>query len=154
MRLIRGWDAAVARWVGDRLDIKEFGPFYRAVGIANDCELIGGVVYNNYRHPNIEMTIATATPRWCSRSILRILFWYPFNTFDCRRVTAVTESTNQPARAFLCRLGFHEEGTMRRAFPSGADAAIYGMLREECRWLGEEAQQHVQRRRERTPSDS
>jgi hypothetical protein len=26
---------------------------------------------------------------------------------------------------------------MRRAFRTGADAVIYGMLREECRWIKE-----------------
>jgi RimJ/RimL family protein N-acetyltransferase len=145
--LLTGWDGAVAQWVGERLGIEDFGQ-YKAIGVVDDQTLIAGVVYNNLRHPNIEMTIASESPRWCSRRILFGLFAYPFNQLRCQRVTAVTERKNQPTRAFLYRLGFREEGQMRRAFPSGEDAVIHGMLREECRWL-EESRQNVQRRNKR-----
>ena len=37
-------------------------------------------------------------------------------------------------REFLIRLGFVLEGTMRRGFTND-DCVIYGMLREECRWI-------------------
>ncbi len=100
-------------------------------------DIIAGVVYNNWRDANIEMTVASDTPRWCSRAVLRGLFWYPFGQIGCHRVTGTTEHTNQSVRAFLCRIGFCEEGVMRRAFRNGSDAVIYGMLREECRWIGD-----------------
>jgi RimJ/RimL family protein N-acetyltransferase len=44
-------------------------------------------------------------------------------------------ATNQPARAFLCRLGFREEGYHPDALPLG-DAVTYGLLRKDAaRWL-------------------
>ena len=144
MKLLVGWDKAVARWVGERLGLEDFGQ-YTAIGIVDDQSIIGGAVFNNYRHPNIEVTFATSTPRWCSRSILRGIFAYPFLQLKCSRLTAVTEAKNQSVRTFLLHLGFREEGQMRRAFPNGEDAVIHGMLREECRWL-EESRQNVQRR--------
>jgi RimJ/RimL family protein N-acetyltransferase len=44
-------------------------------------------------------------------------------------------ATNQPARAFLCRLGFKQEGIHPDALPDG-DAVTYGLLRKDAaRWL-------------------
>ncbi len=135
MRLIWGHDAAVAEWVGARLDIADFGLCVALGVVDRQGSLIGGCIFNNYRHPNIEATIATTSPRWCSRGVLSGIFAYPFRQLRCTRVTAITEVMNQPARAFLCRLGFQEEGTLRKAFPGGIDAVVHGMLTEECRWI-------------------
>lgn len=133
MRLVFGWDRAVSRWVGDRVDIEEFGPC-RTIGIADDRGLIAGVVYNHFDPPDIRATIASTTPAWGSRTSLRAIFAYPFIQLGCGRITAVTESKNQPSQAFLCRLGFRQEGILRQRFTTG-DAVIYGLLRDECRWL-------------------
>jgi RimJ/RimL family protein N-acetyltransferase len=134
--LLLGWDVAVAEWVGRHLNIPDFGPC-TAIGIVHDDALIGGVVYNHFMPPiGIEMTIATESPRWLSsRGVLRALFSYPYLQLNCARITATTESTNKRAISMLGRLGFVQEGCLRRGFP-GADAVIYGMLTEECRWLG------------------
>ena len=157
--MLVGHDAAVARWVGEQLDIKDFGPC-AAIGICDgplrhvvptdrngracasvvtvpDGPLIAGVVYNNYRESNIEMTIASTSPHWCKRGILRALFRYPFEQIGCRRVTAIADCMNVHVRGFLSRLGFLQEGEMRRAYRNGNDAVIYGMLREECSWIGD-----------------
>lgn len=93
-------------------------------------------MFNNHRPPNIELTIASNGDKtWCNRLTLSGIFAYVFLIAKCNRATALVESTNQPLRAFLCRLGFHQEGILRQGFHSG-DAVIYGMLRDECRWLG------------------
>lgn len=135
LKLLIGWDEYVCLWVGNRVGIDDWGPCV-TIGIIKDEELIAGVVYNNQREVNIEATIASSTPKWCTRGTLRGVFWYPFMQLNLARLTAITEATNQSVGAFLSRLGFQQEGVMRRGFRSGADAAIYGMLREECRWLG------------------
>lgn len=140
-----GWDAAVARWVGDLVGIEDFGRSV-AIGVLRGDDLVAGAVFNNWRHPNIEITFASTTPRWCARGIMSGIFAYPFNQVGCTRLTAVTESKNQLARAFLCRLGFQQEGVMRRGFRTGDDAVIYGMLREECRWLELEGLRYVKGR--------
>lgn len=141
-RVLLGWDAAVAEWVRQRLTvppIAAWGPC-TAIGIARGGELVAGVVYNNYRPPSIEASIASTTPAWCSRRNLAAIFAYPFHQLECRRLGAMTEVTNQPARAFLCRLGFRQEGVLRQALPPSAanlegDAVLYGMTPAECRWL-------------------
>ncbi len=152
MILVPGYDLAVSRWVGEQLGIKDFGPC-RTVGVIDDAgDLVAGIVFNNHRYPGIEATIASVTPRWCNHRILRGIFSLPFEQWGCTRVTAVVESVNQPARAFVQKIGFRQEGVMRRAFPSGEDAVIYGLLREECHWL--ERNRNEPKRRLAGPSDS
>lgn len=134
MTLLVGHDEYVAQWVGKRVGINYFGPCV-TFGVVRDDVLICGVVYNNFRGTDIEVTVVSATPRSCTRAVLRGVFWYPFNQLRVTRLTARTAVTNWRARTSLCRLGFQQEGVMRRGLHTGADAAIYGMLREECRWI-------------------
>ena len=139
--IVLGYDQAVAWWVRQHLvDPPDDWGSCTTIGIALDGDLIAGIVFNNFRYPSIEASIASTTPRWCSRRNLAAIFAYPFRQLDCRRLGATTGVTNQPARAFLCRLGFREEGICLQALrpsaanPSG-DAVIHGMTPGECRWL-------------------
>jgi RimJ/RimL family protein N-acetyltransferase len=149
IEIITGWDAALTHWVSRELGV-ELGTGQArscaALGFAEDGRLLGAVVYHSYRWPNIEAALWTESPRWCSRRSLFALFCYPFRTLECRRFGATVAATNQPARDFVRRLGFTEEGCARRALcmaaPAGpgapavaVDAVIYGMLAEECPWL-------------------
>ncbi len=143
VKIVLGEDEFVAGWLSKQLDIDDFGACTTMAFVENGT-LLGACLFNNYRHPGIEATIATISPRWCTRTILSRIFSYPFRQLRCTRLTAITEVMNQPARAFLCRLGFQEEGTLRKAFPGGKDAVIHGMLAEECRWLtAEESMKRV-----------
>lgn len=137
LALLVGYDRAVAKWVSDQLGSEDFGAC-TAIGVVRGDELIAGAVFNGHREANIEISFASSTPRWCTRGIMAGIFWYPFGQLGVHRLTAVTEDTNHSVKRFLCHLGFHQEGIMRRAYRSGDDAVIYGMLREECRWLSED----------------
>jgi RimJ/RimL family protein N-acetyltransferase len=148
--LIFGHDRALARWAGERIGIADFGPCV-AIGVSYGNDIIAAAVYNQYRHPNIEVTFVTDRAphdRGAVREIRRSigpLLRYPFVQLRCKRITAVTGATNQPARAFLCRLGFKQEGYHPEALPTG-DAVSYGLFaRDAARWLAEEAP-HVERR--------
>jgi RimJ/RimL family protein N-acetyltransferase len=134
-RIIVGRDVAVAEWVRRRIPdgIDAWGPC-RAIGIARGNELIAGIVYNNFRWPSIEASIASIEPGWCSRRNLAAAFAFPFRQLGVRRVGASTAAANAEVRRFLLRLGFRQEGVMRQALKSG-DAVIFGMLEPECRWL-------------------
>lgn len=131
-------DEMVARWVADRMEIFEFGSTpYTAIGLANKAgSLIAGVVYQNYTKTDIHMHVA-ALPgrRWLSRAFLGEGFRYPFEQLGCRRVTGLVPAKNEAAQRFDEHLGFIQEGRVRKILPNGDDLLIYGMLREECRWL-------------------
>jgi RimJ/RimL family protein N-acetyltransferase len=133
--LIVGHDKAISRWVADRVGVtvSDFGAC-KTMGFVDRDTLVAGVVFHNFRALNVEASIATESPRWCNRGVLHAIFHYPFVQAGCSRVTATTEATNQPVRAFLCRLGFQQEGVLRQFLPSG-DMVVYGLLRDECRWL-------------------
>jgi len=135
--LIYGRDREIARWVGDQVGIEDFGPCV-AIGVCHNVRIVAGAVFNRHSHPNIDITFATISPRWASPGAVRSILGYPFVQLGCKRITAVTETTNQPARAFLCRLGFKQEGIHPDAFPHG-DGVSFGLLRKDAsRWLAEE----------------
>jgi RimJ/RimL family protein N-acetyltransferase len=131
-------DDALAKWAGDRLGM-EIGKPNTSIGVVHRNELVAVAVFNNFRLPNIEITFVTSSPRWASPGAVRAILRYPFVQLRCKRLTAIIEATNQPARAFLCRLGFKLEGIHPDVFASGA-AETYGLLRKDAqRWVAEES---------------
>ena len=134
--ILFGHDVGVARWAANELGIEGFGAC-TALGVVLEDNLIAGVVYHNYRDTNIEMSIATLSPRWASRNTLFCIFAYPFNQLGVKRVTCLIDTLNESCINLVERLGFTHEGTLREAHPNG-DAEIYGMLKAECRWLKNE----------------
>lgn len=131
--LVLGRDTEVARWTASRLGTESFGDC-SAIGIEKDGELIAGLVYFCYRHPNIEMAIASTSPYWANRFTLYHIFYYPLVFLNCQRVTVMVDSTNQKSISLVERLGFVREGLLRQARPD-CDVLVYGMLKTECRWL-------------------
>lgn len=69
-----------------------------------------------------------------SREFIRAVFRYVFVELDCRRVTGRV-SADLDWAGHLQRLGFVEEGRLREGAVNGGDTIIFGMLRQECRWL-------------------
>jgi alkanesulfonate monooxygenase SsuD/methylene tetrahydromethanopterin reductase-like flavin-dependent oxidoreductase (luciferase family) len=65
-------------------------------------------------------------------------FGYPFDQLGVKRVQATIAKGNKAARKFVERLGFRYEGLARFGFSATQHAAVYSMLREECRWLHEQ----------------
>lgn len=115
--------------------VESWGAWYQAIGLENDDgDLISGVVYNLYSGADIAMHVAGVGPNWLSRSYLRAAFTYPFVQLGCRRVSGFVPASNAAARRFDEHVGFQREGLMRHALPDD-DIIVYGMLREECRWI-------------------
>ena len=136
MNLVYGFDALVAEWVRLRAPHAETGfEKYVAIGVEDGGELVAGCVYNDY-YPLVSMhvSIASSTPKWCNRRILKAFFDYPFNQMKVKRLTAYTGSRMVSVRKFLERLGFRQEGIVRQGFADD-DAVIYGMLKHECPWI-------------------
>lgn len=136
--LIFNSDAELALWAGKQLRMQLAEP-NTSIGVAHKGKIVAAAVFNNYRPPNVEVTFVTTSSRWASPGAVRAILRYPFIQLGCKRVTAVIEATNQPARAFLCRLGFKLEGEHPDVFPSGAAAETYGLLLKDAqRWVAEE----------------
>lgn len=96
------------------------------------------ILYNQFHRPDIWMHVAAEPGRiWCTPDFLGHIFGYPFEQLDCGRVTALVARSNIRLRKLVLHLGFVEEGILREALPTGDALIAYGMLRRECRWIGE-----------------
>jgi len=134
-KLVYGQDELVRNWVAERVDEDRFQSDV-AIGLAEDGELIAGVVYNMFTGPSISMHVA-AMPgrRWMTKDFLWRAFAYPFIQLGCQRVTGLVREDNLDAQRFDEHLGFVREGLLRSACEDGQNMILYGMLRKECRWL-------------------
>lgn len=134
----------VAKWVMDRVpdesiqNVHELGP-YMAYGILRDKEPVAGVIFNWYREMengnDMRAIIAADHPSWCLPGVLAYLFRYPFLVAGCTRLTCVIREGNTRSEALCKGLGFRKEGVFRRGYNGKSNALVYGMLKEECRWL-------------------
>jgi len=133
---IYGQEDRIVPWVGQRIDEDRFGTDCVALGLEEDGELIAGVVFNWYTGPSISMHVA-AEPgrRWLNRDFLYRCFAYPFLQLKCNRVTGLVRVDNLDAQRFDEHLGFVREGLIRQGADDKTDFVLYGMLKDECRWL-------------------
>lgn len=137
-KILSANDERVGQWVQARLPRLHLGQSpYTAIGLVGPTgHLLAGVVYDNYVRVSIDMHVA-AVPgkRWMTRQFLGEVFRYPFLQLGVRRVNGKVAADNAAAINFDTRLGFQLEGRIRHALDDGVDLLIFGMLREECRWL-------------------
>lgn len=131
-------DGPVLAFMADHLpSVREWGPC-STLGILRDGALIGGVVFNNY-YPelgDVEISAAFATGAWFRPRTLCRVFAYPFVDLGCQRLTDHVPRKLKAARRFAEKAGFRLEGVKRRAAANGSDLMLYGLLKEDCRFLG------------------
>lgn len=106
----------------------------QAIAVVDET-VLAVILYDRFTGADIHMHIASASPKWCNRKVLRGLFRYPFEQLSTRRVTAMTTKSNKVARQFLERLGFRLEGTHPQSGTNGETMCSYGLLRRDCRWV-------------------
>jgi len=131
--LILGQDELVAEWAKARIpDIQAFG-HCAAIGYAIDGQLVGASVYNNYRHPNIEMSLVIEDKKIVNRRTIGAALAYPFFYVGVQRVTLLCAKSNRQSRSMAERIGFILEGKLRHALPNKESIIIYGMTMDEFR---------------------
>jgi hypothetical protein len=133
---VGGRDEDVANFVLSMNPMMELGEYpYTAIGQVNEQGIIiGGCVITNYTKRDCHGHLA-GQGNWLTRRFLGECFRHIFIKLGCVRCTGIVAESNLRAQRFDEGLGFIHEGTLRRFLPNGEDAMIYGMLREECRWL-------------------
>jgi hypothetical protein len=80
-----------------------------------------------------KITVLVLDPRCLSRRALRAIFTALFS--QAKRLTAEVEPDNRRALRQVQRLGFVYEGYHPLGLEGCRDTIIYGMLREDCRYL-------------------
>jgi hypothetical protein len=80
-----------------------------------------------------KITVLVLDPRCLSRRVLRAIFIALFS--QVKRLTAEVEPDNRRALRQVQRLGFVYEGYHPLGLEGTRDTIVYGMLREDCRYL-------------------
>jgi RimJ/RimL family protein N-acetyltransferase len=131
------WDQPerVMRFVAERVGECEFFG-YTAIGLERNGELVAGVVFEQHNGPNVMMHVASDGSRqWMTPAYMAACFRYPFLQLNVNRVSGLVRADNAAAQQFDVKLGFVREGTVRCGAADGTDLFLYGMLRNECRYL-------------------
>jgi RimJ/RimL family protein N-acetyltransferase len=135
-QVIYGQDSRCVDWFAARVPDTDFGKETVGVGLEQDGELIAVVLFDMYTGPSINMHVA-AVPgkRWMTKEYLWRCFAYPFLQLKCNRITGLVREDNLVAQRFDEHLGFKREGLIRQGATDGTNMILYGMLRDECRFL-------------------
>lgn len=104
-----------------------------AIGRLKDGELVAGVLYEDCTGANVVCHIA-GDDGWATKGFLGLIFDFPFNQLNVKRITAPVAANNTKSRLLMDRLGFILEATLAQAIPD-SDLLIYRMFKSECRFL-------------------
>lgn len=135
--LWEGDDALIMQYVASKFPhVEGFSPGSRALGWVDGQSLVGGVVLSP-RGGGFDAELSIALEPQCRvmPGHIKTLFHVAFSVFGLKRITCHIAKGNKPARAFVKRLGFREEGLMRKGYDGKQTAMLYGMTADECRWL-------------------
>lgn len=122
----------VAKFVGDKLGFGVFPP-WTAMGIEQDGEIIGGVLFNCFEGYDVHVTVAG---KGFGKIFLEKVGDYVYNQLGCLRATIQTEQ--EYVITLSEKLGGKIEGRKRDHFGKGRDAVIVGILKSEYRFLKKE----------------
>ena len=126
-------DPAVVRFVAEQTGASDFTAG-AALGVHRYGQVQGGFVYDNFTRRNIFMHVAGIGRHWLTRRLLWMAFDYPFNQLRLERVTGMIAAGNAAALRFAAKLGFTEEGRLRRAAPDGSDIICLVLWAQQCAW--------------------
>lgn len=112
---------------------QDFGPCKTIAFLSENSKAV--VVYNWKDESNIGMSIAATSPKWCNRKAIKIAFGFPFIQLGMNRVTSIIRETNEKSIKLVKGLGFRFEGEMRGYYENGDSALMFGLLKNECKWI-------------------
>lgn len=153
MSIVCVWNETeqVAPVVARDLGLRDGFGLCEAVAImdGDKTEYLGGIVFHaavrstsrfnaakgEYYCQSVMASIATRSPRWATRAVLREVFSYPFWQLGVERLETMCSRKEKDVRRFNERLGFVQEGCARRAWPHGGDGIVFSMMPWECKWL-------------------
>jgi RimJ/RimL family protein N-acetyltransferase len=132
-RILLFADAFVGNWMSHKFGHQFLPPFTTMGFLDGNRQLVGGVIFNQYHEGDIEISIYA--PGRLRRGHIVAICRYVFETLKCNRISARTRASSLDVRRNLDRAGFVQEGTLRRYYEDGENAVLYGMTKEDCRWL-------------------
>jgi len=114
----------------------EFRSDARAIGHRRDGEIVGVAVFDTFSDTDCLLhVVSDGTRRWLTRQFILRTLLFPFGQLGFRRITSLVSVLNDDSIRFCNNFGWKLEGMMRHAGPRGEHMFLFGMLREECRWI-------------------
>lgn len=135
--LIFDLDAEVAEWVASKFPHVEGFGAGRAVGwFAPNGEILGGLVLVP-RGGGFDAELSIYLDPRCRppRRHWRLLFEMAFGAWRLKRLTLHIARANHKARRFAERMGFRQEGALRKGYDGRQTAIVYGMTIDDCFWI-------------------
>ena len=133
------WKKRVGDYIKKNAHISaDLGDMYSYIGFIENDNILGGFLFSDYDGNNIWVHLALESPRVCSKNRISYVFQYGFKQIGCNRMTALCRNGYERNERLLSGVGFVKEGIVRKCFKINGeyvDGAIYGMLREECKWI-------------------
>jgi len=94
---------------------------------------VAGVLYEDYNGANVVCHIR-GEPGWADRRFLGIIFDYPFNQLNVKRITVPVNSTNKESIKLVTHMGFTLESTLAQATPDG-DLLLFCLFKKDCKYI-------------------
>lgn len=121
-------------YIEAKLGVK-LSPAAQFIGsLRQDNSIWGVVAYDTFSNYDCEIFMA-GDPGWTNKTLLRAAFDYPFRQLKLARVTGRVDAADERTLNIDLKLGFKVEGRLRNAL-GDRDIIIVGLLRQECRWIG------------------
>lgn len=112
---------------------------FQAIFWINDTtrEIDWVVGYDGFVGKVCQMHVVKTAHKPVPRKLLWAAFDYPFNRAGIEMILGVVNSNNSYAMNFDKHLGFKELNRLPGMHDDGGDLVLFGMKKEECRWLKE-----------------
>jgi RimJ/RimL family protein N-acetyltransferase len=127
-------DHSAGHWTAECIDGKYFEAMSQSIGLKKNGEFVAGVIYENWNRRSITCHIAISgrlTPRY-----LAVIFDYPFNVCDVKKIIVPVDATNSKSVTLVEKMGFTEEARIKDGMANG-DMILYTLAKEDCKYLGE-----------------
>jgi len=127
-------DHSAGHWTAECIDGKYFEAMSQSIGLKKNGEFVAGVIYENWNRRTITCHIAISgrlTPRY-----LAVIFDYPFNVCDVKKIIVPVDSTNSKSVNLVEKMGFTEEARIKDGMADG-DMILYTLAKNDCKYLGE-----------------
>lgn len=133
-RLILDDPERVGVFVAER--IARRSPWFKAqaIGVEQNGQLVGGVVFENFTGRSIEIHVAGTGKRWMTRRFIWAVFYYAFKQLGAEFLYGYVDSSNLDAQRLDEHLGFKRVAVLEGAANHG-DLIVYQMKAEDCRFL-------------------
>jgi len=126
------------RFLSDATEIDYFKcdfslPCWLCVTARKDNQVVGVFIGEFMVWYEAHITCAIANPRFLTRRLLHAIFSTLFS--QAVRITAMCRPENEGSLRILRHLGFQYEGYLRLGIDGRWDGMLFGMLRNECRFI-------------------